>query len=224
MLARQSLSRFRVYRPLAARTLGVPHVQRRTKVTGRVAQVAGTAGNVLLIGSIVTMFGYIAYTLYDNLLAENGVTRVYNESLDLVRASPDIRSIFGSSIRGFGEPTHGQRQRQRAIAHREYMDNGQKRLALQYNVEASRDPQGVRGVVRVDMGEAKKLGTWDFNSIVVDVYRDNKVQKTVDVLVTNEYKRESQKSEKEQRNRMFAPRGNADGSWFGILRTDNWRK
>ncbi|KAJ2480012.1 mitochondrial import inner membrane translocase subunit tim21 [Coemansia sp. RSA 2131] len=172
------------------------------------------------------MFGYIAYTLYDNLLAEHGVTRVYNESLDLVRASPDIRAIFGSSIRGFGEPTHGQRQRQRAIAHREYADKqGRQRLAMQYNVEASRNPQGVRGVVRVDMGEAKKLGTWDFNSIVVDVYRDNKLQKTVDVLVTHEYARETQMNEKEQRNKVFSPaRGKSDGSWFSILRTDNWRK
>ncbi|KAJ2704005.1 mitochondrial import inner membrane translocase subunit tim21, partial [Coemansia spiralis] len=93
-------------------------LQRRTRFTlggagGGAAQFASTAGNVLIIGSVLSLFGFIMYTLYDNLIAESGVTRVYNESLDLLRANPQIKDLLGDSVAGFGEPTHGQRQRQR---------------------------------------------------------------------------------------------------------------
>ncbi|KAJ2824034.1 Mitochondrial import inner membrane translocase subunit Tim21, partial [Coemansia erecta] len=213
---------------------------RRTKSTfssTRVSQIASTTGNVLLIGSVLTMFGYIAYTLYDNLLAEHGVTRVYNESLDLVRASPEIRAIFGTSIKGFGEPTHGQRQRQRAITHREFTDEhdgGRRRLYVQYYIEdsgahrggASGNAKNTRGVVRVDMSESRVLKKWDFNSIVVDVYADGRMQRSVDVLVTDEFRREAKSQESRKRNQVFSTtgRGASDGSWFSVLNPSNWRK
>ncbi|KAJ1718722.1 mitochondrial import inner membrane translocase subunit tim21, partial [Coemansia biformis] len=170
------------------------------------ARIAGTAGNVLIIGSALTLFGYIMHTLYDNLIAESGVTRVYNESLDLLRANPQIREFLGDSVAGFGEPTHGQRQRQRAITHRNFMDaQGRQRLYMQYYVEDSRKRSPYMGVARVDLAESKSTGSWDYNYIVVDLYLPEQQQQQhagtrsvhkgdfasrVEVLVTDEFARE----------------------------------
>ncbi|KAJ2762337.1 mitochondrial import inner membrane translocase subunit tim21, partial [Coemansia nantahalensis] len=156
--------------------VGPALLQRRTRSTlagagRRAAQLASTAGNVLIIGSVLSLFGFIMYTLYDNLIAESGVTRVYNESLDLLRANPTIKALLGESIAGFGEPTHGQRQRQRAITHRNSVDaQGRQRLYMQYYVEDSRKQSPYVGVAKVDLAESKGTGSWDYNYIVVDLY------------------------------------------------------
>ncbi|KAJ1721236.1 mitochondrial import inner membrane translocase subunit tim21 [Coemansia erecta] len=196
---------------------------------GRGRQMAGTAGNVLLVGSVVTLFGYIMYTLYDNLLAENGVTRVYNESLDLVRANPQIREIFGPSVMGFGEPSHGQRQRQRAISHREFEDDkGRQRLTMKYYVANKKDGGDHTGVVRVDIAKSAFTGKWDYNYVVVDVFdtANSRNAGRVEVLVTDEFAKEVRASEQTRRNRRFdvGGRGGSDGSWFSALNPSNWRK
>ncbi|KAJ2785869.1 mitochondrial import inner membrane translocase subunit tim21 [Coemansia javaensis] len=216
--------------------------QRRARFTlaggsGRAAQAAGTAGNVLLIGSVVTLFGYIMYTLYENLVAEHGVTRVYNASLDLLRANPQIKELLGPSIVGFGEPTHSQRQRQRAIAHRNFVDaQGRQRLYMQYYVKDTRGQSPYQGVVKVDMAESKSTGSWDYNYIVVDLYQvehqdatgtpDTPHRVRVEVLVTDEFAREIRQLESQRRSQRFSTAGKkpADGSWFGALRPGNWTK
>ncbi|KAJ1932245.1 mitochondrial import inner membrane translocase subunit tim21, partial [Linderina macrospora] len=113
------------------------HTQYRTYASSsRGQEIASTAGNLLIVSSVVGMFGYIVYVLYDNMFAEHGVTRVYNESLDLIRANPQVTELLGGTISGFGEPTHSQRQRQRSIAHREFIDpQGRKRLSMKYYIE-----------------------------------------------------------------------------------------
>ncbi|KAJ1865534.1 mitochondrial import inner membrane translocase subunit tim21 [Coemansia sp. RSA 989] len=202
-------------------------VHQRTKFTSaRTAQVASTAGNALLVGSVLTLFGYIGYTLYENLIAESGVTRVYNQSLDLVRAHPQIRTLFGSNVKGFGEPTHGQRQRQRAISHQYFTDEKQRqRLHMQYYIM---DPKHeLLGVVKVDMAESPQLKKWDFNLVAVDLFaEDGSPKGRIDVLVTDEFAHEVRKQQAERRNRVFSKhnRGESDGSWFSVLHPENWRK
>ncbi|KAJ2362358.1 mitochondrial import inner membrane translocase subunit tim21 [Coemansia sp. RSA 2607] len=196
---------------------------------GRSRQIAGTAGNALLVGSVVTLFGYIMYTLYDNLLAENGVTRVYNDSLDLVRANPQIRELFGPSVMGFGEPSHGQRQRQRAISHREFEDDkGRQRLTMKYYVMNKKEGGDHIGVVKVDIAKSAFTGKWDYNYVVVDVFdkaSDRSVGR-IEVLVTDEFAKEVRTTENMRRNRRFdvGGRGGSDGSWFSALNPSNWRK
>ncbi|KAJ2448513.1 mitochondrial import inner membrane translocase subunit tim21 [Coemansia sp. RSA 2336] len=198
--------------------------QRREFTSSRAAQVASTAGNALLVGSVLTLFGYIGYTLYENLLAESGVTRVYNQSLDLVRAHPQIRELFGSNVKGYGEPTHGQRQRQRAISHQYFTDDKQRsRLYMQYYIGGAE----LLGVVKVDMAESPQLKKWDFNLVAVDlVGQDGKPRGRIDVLVTDEFAHEVKQQQDERRNRVFSRhnRGESDGSWFSVLHPENWRK
>ncbi|KAJ2786356.1 mitochondrial import inner membrane translocase subunit tim21 [Coemansia interrupta] len=200
-----------------------------TAAAGRSRQIAGTAGNVLLVGSVMTLFGYIMYTLYDNLLAENGVTRVYNDSLDLVRANPQIRDMFGPSVMGFGEPSHGQRQRQRAISHREFEDaKGRQRLTMKYYVMNKKERGDRMGVVRVDIAKSEFTGKWDYNYVVVDVFdtKDERNVGRIEVLVTDEFANEVRVTEQLRRNRRFdvGGRGGSDGSWFSALNPSNWRK
>ncbi|KAJ2490377.1 mitochondrial import inner membrane translocase subunit tim21 [Coemansia sp. RSA 2050] len=188
----------------------------------RAAEILGTAGNALLIGSVVTLFGYITYTLYDNLFAEHGTTRIYNQSLDLVRANPQIKELFGTSIMGFGEPSHGQRQRQRAISHRQYEDaEGRNCLVMQYYIEDATKMRGERGVVKLEMTEAG--GAWDYSFIVVDVYRNGQVAGRIDVLVTEEFKTRVRAEEKEKRSRRFSPKVSG-GSWVSVLNPATWRR
>ncbi|KAJ2259612.1 mitochondrial import inner membrane translocase subunit tim21 [Coemansia sp. RSA 376] len=187
------------------------------------AELAGTAGNVLLIGSVATLFGYIMYTLYDNLFAEHGTTRVYNQSLDLIRANPQIKELFGTSITGFGEPSHSQRQRQRAISHRQFEDpQGRQRLVMQYYIEDSKKQGPYLGIVKLDLVQTQSA--WDYNYIIVDLYqRDGTGAGRVDVLVTSEFKTQVRDFEKERRNQKFTPK-NSDGSWVSVLNPSTWRK
>ncbi|KAJ2641046.1 Mitochondrial import inner membrane translocase subunit Tim21, partial [Coemansia sp. RSA 1694] len=111
------------------------------------------------------------YTLYDNLFSEHGTTRVYNESLDLIRANPQIKELFGTSITGFGEPTQSQRQRHRAIAHRQFVDpQSRNRLTMQYYIEDAKKQKPYLGVVKLDLAQSVVTGAWDYNYIVVDLY------------------------------------------------------
>ncbi|KAJ1829002.1 mitochondrial import inner membrane translocase subunit tim21 [Coemansia sp. RSA 2599] len=212
--------------------------------SGRGARIAGTAGNVLVIGSVMTLFGYIMYTLYDNLFAENGVTRVYNQSLDLVRANPQIKELFGPSVSGFGEPSHSQRQRHRAIAHRTFEDpKGRERLTMQYYIKDSQKGSPYVGVVKVDLAKSAFTGEWGYNYVVVDLYRPDSgaeqggafreehlgnagAVSRIEVLVTDEFAKEVRAFEHKRRNQKFSVgnKGSSDGSWFSVLNPTNWRK
>ncbi|KAJ2844011.1 mitochondrial import inner membrane translocase subunit tim21, partial [Coemansia brasiliensis] len=206
---------------LAKRRITFNKIQQRSKFTfasnSRAAQVASTAGNALLVGSVVTLFGYIGYTLYGNLIADNGVTRVYNQSLDLVRAHPQIREIFGTNVKGFGEPTHGQRQRQRAISHQNYVDEkGRQRLYLQYYIQEPKTQ--LLGVVKVDMAESATLKKWDFNLIAVDLFaQDGSARGRIDVLVTDEFAHEVKEQQAERRNQVFSKSNRAVSPQFVSL-------
>ncbi|KAJ1771716.1 Mitochondrial import inner membrane translocase subunit Tim21 [Coemansia sp. RSA 1813] len=183
------------------------------------------------------------YTLYDNLLAESGTTRVYNESLDLIRANPQIRNLLGDSVLGFGEPTHSQRQRHRSIAHREFDDEqGRKRLSMQYYIRDNAYAIPYLGIVKLDLAQSKHTSVWDYNYIVVDVYPidrssfgDDWMQRTeksgasigrIEVLVTDEFASQVRDYQKQKRNQRFssAGKGSYDGSWFSVLNPGNWRK
>ncbi|KAJ2706117.1 mitochondrial import inner membrane translocase subunit tim21 [Coemansia sp. IMI 203386] len=211
--------------------------------TGRGAQIAGTAGNVLIIGSVVTLFGYIMYTLYDNLFAENGITRVYNQSLDLVRANPQVKEFFGPSVAGFGEPSHSQRQRHRAISHRAFEDTqGRQRLTMQYYIRDAQKQMPYMGVVKVDLAKSAFTGEWGYNYVVIDLYKIDGVDEQggglqrgmentgvvdrIEVLVTDEFVKEVRAFEHKRRNQKFSvgTKGASDGSWFSVLNPTNWRK
>ncbi|KAI8322132.1 hypothetical protein GQ54DRAFT_297570 [Martensiomyces pterosporus] len=213
---------------------------------GRGAEIASNAGNALIIGSVLTLFGYIVYTLYDNMISEHGTTRVYNESLDLIRANPQIRELFGQSVAGFGEPTHSQRQRQRSIAHRLFEDKaGRQRLTMQYYIQDSKKESPYLGVAKMDLVESKGTKSWDYNYIVVDLYLKDRIAALgmtqgglgekaenvgavgrVEVLVTDEFAKEVREFEAMKRNQKFsaANKGSSDGSWFSVLHPSNWRK
>ncbi|KAJ2725644.1 Mitochondrial import inner membrane translocase subunit Tim21 [Coemansia sp. Benny D115] len=222
----------------------LPRQPYRLYSTGRAAQVAGTAGNVLIIGSVMTLFGYIIYTLYDNLIAESGTTRVYNDSLDLIRANPQIKELFGPSVAGFGEPGHSQRQRQRAIAHRNFDDaQGRSRLTMQYYIQDAQKQLPYLGVVKLDLVQSPHTKSWDYNYIIVDVYSKDAASRLlrpgggsagggvsaetrVEILVTDEFAKEVRVFENARRNQRFstANRGSSDGSWLSALNPANWRR
>ncbi|KAJ2813016.1 mitochondrial import inner membrane translocase subunit tim21 [Coemansia furcata] len=222
-LLRSRIPRHRYPALLYRRALVSPQRPRHYS-TPRAKELAGTAGNVLLIGGVATLFGYIMYTLYDNLFAEHGTTRVYNQSLDLVRANPQIKTLFGASITGYGEPSHSQRQRQRAISHRQFVDaQGRQRLYMQYYIEDAKKQGPYLGVVKADLVE--EGGTWDYNYVVVDLcLRDGSPGGRVDVFVTDEFREQARDAEAERRNRRFAPRDKSDGSWISVLNPSTWRK
>ncbi|KAJ2759603.1 hypothetical protein IWQ56_005696, partial [Coemansia nantahalensis] len=132
-------------------------------------------------------------------------------------------------------PTHGQRQRQRAITHRNSVDaQGRQRLYMQYYVEDSRKQSPYVGVAKVDLAESKGTGSWDYNYIVVDLYLPGErgrissetFASRVEVLVTDEFAREVRQHEARQRSQRFAvpDRASPDGSWFSALWPASRRK
>ncbi|KAJ2885426.1 hypothetical protein H4R27_001395 [Coemansia aciculifera] len=126
---------------------------------------------------------------------------------------------------GFGEPSHSQRQRQRAISHRQFEDpQGRQRLAMQYYIEDSKKRGPYLGVVKLDLVQTQNA--WDYNYIVVDLYQKDGAGASigrVDVLITNEFKNQVHDFEKEKRNQKFTPK-NTDGSWVSVLNPATWRK
>ncbi|KAJ2806590.1 TIM21, partial [Coemansia guatemalensis] len=219
--------------------------------SGRGAQIASTLGNTLIIGSVVSLFGYIMYTLYEDLLADDGVTRVYNESLDLVRANPQIRELFGASAVGFGQTTSSRRHRQRTITHHKSVDaKGRQRLFVEYYVTDSKRSSPCIGVVKADLSQSKGTGAWDYNYIIVDVHQpadnmkvsgatqsdagesfwsqlhNSKPIGRIEVLVTDEFAREIKLADSQRRNQRFSTvgKGTPDGSWFSVLHPSTWRK
>ncbi|KAJ2078165.1 Mitochondrial import inner membrane translocase subunit Tim21 [Coemansia sp. RSA 988] len=194
------------------------------------------------------------FILYDDLFADHGVTRIYNESLDLVRANPQIRELFGTSAVGFGQTTSSRRHRQRTITHRKSVDaQGRQRLFVEYYVTDSKRNSPCIGVVKADLSQSKGTGVWDYNYIIVDVHRPADIIKGMDselqasdvggeslwqtlhaskpigriqVLVTDEFAREIKLADSQRRNQKFSTvgKGTPDGSWFSVLHPSTWRK
>ncbi|ORX73059.1 hypothetical protein DL89DRAFT_265220 [Linderina pennispora] len=163
------------------------------------ASSSPTMGNLLIVGSVVGMFGYIVYVLYDNMFAEHGVTRVYNESLDLVRANPEITGLLGTSASASAR-----------FAHREFVDpQGRKRMTMKYYVEDAHHVTPYLGVVK------KQNGTVGGEPIG-----------RVEVLLTEEFAKEVREFQNKARNRRFSTdtKGSSDGSWFSVLHPSNWRQ
>lgn len=64
--------------------------------------------------------------------------RVFDRSLEIVRAHPDVKQRFGEPIKGYGRDHGGHREgRRNFIEHTEYTDkeDGSKRTRVRYNLE-----------------------------------------------------------------------------------------
>ncbi|PVZ99838.1 hypothetical protein BB558_004127 [Smittium angustum] len=131
---------------------------------------------------VTGVFGFVGYTLYGNLVAENSPTRVYNDSLELCRKDKKLAHYFGPQIVGFGEPTTSRMQRNRSIAHSygTYKD-GRNQLDVKFYIEAKNNPRSglvpvsdlpnlYFGTVNAKLIQDPQSGQWGYHFLIADIY------------------------------------------------------
>uniref|UniRef100_A0A5F8H0P8 Mitochondrial import inner membrane translocase subunit Tim21 n=1 Tax=Monodelphis domestica TaxID=13616 RepID=A0A5F8H0P8_MONDO len=118
---------------------------------------------VVLIGISVT--GGLFYVIFKELFSSSSPSKIYGKALEKCRSHPEVISVFGDSIKGYGETTR--RGRRQHVSHIEYVKDGLKYMRLKFYIEGS-EP-GKQGTVHLEMKENPESGKYEFRYIFVDV-------------------------------------------------------
>ncbi|NXD67283.1 TIM21 translocase, partial [Eolophus roseicapillus] len=118
---------------------------------------------VVLVGIGVT--GGLFYVIFKELFSSSSPSKIYGDALEKCRSHPEIISVFGESIKGYGEATR--RGRRQLVSHIEYVKDGLKHMRLKFYIEGSES--GKRGTVHVEVKENPERGRFDVRYVFVDV-------------------------------------------------------
>ncbi|XP_027708183.1 mitochondrial import inner membrane translocase subunit Tim21 isoform X2 [Vombatus ursinus] len=118
---------------------------------------------IVLIGISVT--GGLFYVIFQELFSSSSPNKIYGKALEKCRSHPEVVSVFGHSIKGYGESTR--RGRRQHVSHIEYVKDGLKHMRLKFYIEGS-EP-GKQGTVHLEMKENPESGKYEFRYIFVDV-------------------------------------------------------
>ncbi|XP_008072124.1 mitochondrial import inner membrane translocase subunit Tim21 [Carlito syrichta] len=118
---------------------------------------------VVLIGIGVT--GGLFYTIFKELFSSFSPNKIYGKALEKCRSHPEVVSVFGEPVKGYGEVTR--RGRRQHVSFIEYVKDGLKYLRVKFYIEGS-EP-GKQGTVHVEVKENPGSGECDFQYIFVEV-------------------------------------------------------
>ncbi|NWS44214.1 TIM21 translocase, partial [Probosciger aterrimus] len=118
---------------------------------------------VVLVGIGVT--GGLFYVIFKELFSSSSPSKIYGDALEKCRSHPEIISVFGESIKGYGEATR--RGRRQLVSHIEYVKDGLEHMRLKFYIEGSES--GKRGTVHVEVRENPERGRFDVRYIFVDI-------------------------------------------------------
>uniref|UniRef100_A0A4X2LL23 Mitochondrial import inner membrane translocase subunit Tim21 n=1 Tax=Vombatus ursinus TaxID=29139 RepID=A0A4X2LL23_VOMUR len=109
--------------------------------------------------------GGLFYVIFQELFSSSSPNKIYGKALEKCRSHPEVVSVFGHSIKGYGESTR--RGRRQHVSHIEYVKDGLKHMRLKFYIEGS-EP-GKQGTVHLEMKENPESGKYEFRYIFVDV-------------------------------------------------------
>ncbi|XP_072460205.1 mitochondrial import inner membrane translocase subunit Tim21 isoform X1 [Notamacropus eugenii] len=118
---------------------------------------------IVLVGISVT--GGLFYVIFKELFSSSSPNKIFGKALEKCRSHPEVISVFGHSIKGYGESTR--RGRRQHVSHIEYVKDGLKYIRLKFYIEGS--VPGKQGTVHLEMKENPESGTYEFRYIFVDV-------------------------------------------------------
>ncbi|XP_019400662.1 PREDICTED: mitochondrial import inner membrane translocase subunit Tim21 [Crocodylus porosus] len=118
---------------------------------------------VVLIGIGVT--GGLFYVIFKELFSSSSPSKIYGDAFKKCRAHPEVISVFGEPIKGYGETTR--RGRRPYVSHIEYVKDELKYMRLKFYIEGSE--RGKQGTVHVEVKENPESGRYEFRYIFVDV-------------------------------------------------------
>lgn len=118
---------------------------------------------VVLIGISIT--GGLFYVIFKELFSSSSPNKIYGKALDRCRSHPEVVSVFGEPLKGYGEMTrHGRRQH---VSFVEYKKDGLKHMRVKFYIQGS-EP-GKQGTVHLEVRENPENGEYDFRYIFVEV-------------------------------------------------------
>ncbi|XP_012881563.1 PREDICTED: mitochondrial import inner membrane translocase subunit Tim21 [Dipodomys ordii] len=117
---------------------------------------------VVLIGISIT--GSLLYTIFKELFSSSSPNKIYGKALEKCRIHPEVISIFGKPLKGYGEMSR--RGRRQHVSFIEYVKDGLKHMRLKFYIEGS-EP-GKQGTVHVEVKENPENGKYEFRYIFVE--------------------------------------------------------
>ncbi|XP_048218962.1 mitochondrial import inner membrane translocase subunit Tim21 [Perognathus longimembris pacificus] len=117
---------------------------------------------VVLIGISIT--GSLLYAIFKELFSSSSPNKIYGKALEKCRIHPEVVSIFGAPLKGYGEMSR--RGRRQHVSFIEYVKDGLKHMRLKFYIEGS-EP-GKQGTVHVEVKENPKSGRYEFRYIFVE--------------------------------------------------------
>ncbi|XP_043825608.1 LOW QUALITY PROTEIN: mitochondrial import inner membrane translocase subunit Tim21 [Dromiciops gliroides] len=115
---------------------------------------------IVLIG-----IGGLFYVIFKELFSSSSPNKIFGKALEKCRSHPEVISVFGDNIKGYGESTR--RGRRQHVSHIEYVKDGQKYMRLKFYIEGS--VPGKQGTVHLETKENPESGIYEFRYIFVDV-------------------------------------------------------
>lgn len=118
---------------------------------------------VVLVGISIT--GGLFYALFKELFSSSSPNKIYGKALEKCRSHPEVISIFGEPVKGYGETTR--RGRRQHVSFIEYVKDGLKHMRVKFYIEGS-EP-GKRGTVHLEVKENPESGEYEFRYIFVEL-------------------------------------------------------
>lgn len=118
---------------------------------------------VVLIG--ITVTGGLFYTIFKELFSSSSPNKIYGKALEKCRSHPEVISIFGEPVKGYGEATR--RGRRQHVSFIEYVKDGLKHMRVKFYIEGS-EP-GKQGTVHLEVKENPESGEYEFRYIFVEL-------------------------------------------------------
>ncbi|XP_028380448.1 mitochondrial import inner membrane translocase subunit Tim21 [Phyllostomus discolor] len=118
---------------------------------------------VVLVG--VTITGSLFYVIFKELFSSSSPNKIYGKALEKCRSHPEVVSVFGEPVKGYGEATS--RGRRQHVSFVEYVKDGLKHVRVKFYIQGS-EP-GKRGTVHSEVKENPESGEYEFRYIFVEL-------------------------------------------------------
>nr|XP_031297608.1 mitochondrial import inner membrane translocase subunit Tim21 isoform X1 [Camelus dromedarius] len=104
---------------------------------------------VVLVG--ITITGGLFYTIFRELFSSSSPNKIYGKALEKCRSHPEVISVFGEPVKGYGEATR--RGRRQHVSFVEYVKDGLKHMRVKFYIQGP-EP-GKQGTVHLEVKEVR---------------------------------------------------------------------
>lgn len=118
---------------------------------------------VVIIGISIT--GGLFYVIFKELFSSSSPNKIYGKALEKCRSHPEVISVFGEPVKGYGEMTR--RGRRQHVSFIEYVKDGLKHVRVKFYIQGSET--GKQGTVHAEVKENPESGEYEFRYIFVDL-------------------------------------------------------